>query len=133
MSSFFKKTRDRQYEDTPAEPMSYFFKRTRDRQYEDMKQLHLELPGQDDDKISIKPNLTSNVGEVLLPSQEENYFISAFVWELSRDIGFRGDLEARDRISTRLPDLLWTFTLRLETSANSKTEHDAIEFVWQQR
>ena len=111
----------------------YFSKRTRNRKYEDMKQLRLEPPRQDDDKISIKPNLTSNVGELLPPSQVENYFISAFVWELSQDIGFRGDLEAHDRISTRLPDLLKTFTLRLETSANSKTEHDAMEFIWQQR
>ena len=129
--------------------MSYVLKRTRDRQYEDMEQLsrrallHLEPPGhdggydptkhqeQDDDKISIKPKLTSTVREV--PPQEENHFISAFVWELSQDIRFRGDLEARDRISTRLPDLLKTFTLRLETSANSNMEHDAMVFIRQQR
>ena len=87
---------------------------------------------QDDDKRSIR-SIVTNASRVLLPLQEEKHLISAFVGYLCQDIVFHGDLEALDRISTRLSDLLKTFTLRLETSANSKTEHDAKEFVRQQR
>lgn len=88
---------------------------------------------QDDDNRSIRSILT-NASRVLLPPQQEEHLISAFVGDLCQDIGFCGDLgDARDRISARLPDLLKTFTLRLEGSVNSKTERDAKEFVRQQR
>ena len=88
---------------------------------------------QDDDNRSIRSILT-NSSRVLLPPQQEEHLISAFVGDLCQDIGFCGDLgDARDRISARLPDLLKTFTLRLEGSVNSKTERDAKEFVRQQR
>jgi hypothetical protein len=89
-----------------------------------------ESNGQDDDNRSIRSILT-NSSRVLLPPQQEEHLISAFVGDLCQDIGFCGD--ARDRISARLPDLLKAFTLRLEGSVNSKTERDAKEFVRQQR
>jgi hypothetical protein len=87
---------------------------------------------QDDGKRSIRSIIT-NASRVLLPPQEEEHLISAFAGDLCQDIGFRGDLDTRDRISSRLPDLLKTFTLRLEESVNSKRERDAKEFVRQQR
>ncbi|KAH8802569.1 hypothetical protein F5884DRAFT_887230 [Xylogone sp. PMI_703] len=87
---------------------------------------------QDDDKLSIRSILT-NASRVVLPPQEKEYLISAFVGDLCQDIVFRGDLDARDRLYTSLSDLLKTFTMRLEESANSKTELDAKEFVGQQR
>jgi hypothetical protein len=87
---------------------------------------------QDDDNRSIRSILT-NASRVLLPPQEEKHLISAFTGDLCQDIVFREDLDARNRISTRLSDLLKNFTLRLEESVNSKTERDAKEFVRQQR
>jgi len=87
---------------------------------------------QDDDKRSIRSILT-NASRVLLPPQEEKHLISVFAGGLCQDIVFRGDLDARNRISTRLSDLLKNFTLRLEERVNSKTEGDAKEFVRQQR
>lgn len=86
----------------------------------------------DDDKSSIRSILT-NGSRVLLPPQEEKHLLLAFVGDLCQDIVFGGDLEARDRISTRLPELLKIFTLRLEENVNSKAERDAKEFVRQQR
>jgi hypothetical protein len=87
---------------------------------------------QDDDKRSIRSILT-NASRVLLPPQEEKHLIAAFAGDLCQDIVFRGDLDACDRISTRLSDLLKNFTLRLEESVNLKTERDAKEFIRQQR
>ena len=87
---------------------------------------------QDEDKMSIRSILT-NASRVRLPPQEEQYLISSFAGDLCQDIGFQGDLDMHDRISTRLPDLLKAFTWRLGEEVSSKTERDAKEFVRQQR
>jgi len=101
--------------------------------YSSMPDAVSESNEQDDDNRSIRSILT-NASRVLLPPQQEEHLISAFVGDLCQDIGFCGDLgDARDRISARLPDLLKTFTLRLEGSVSSKTERDVKEFVRQQR
>ncbi|EXJ76155.1 uncharacterized protein A1O5_00663 [Cladophialophora psammophila CBS 110553] len=86
-----------------------------------------------DDNTSIR-SILSNASRVLLSPQENKNLIAVFAGDLCQDIGFLGDLDdVRDRISARLPDLLKTFTLRLEKSVNSEAERKAKEFVRQQR
>ena len=89
---------------------------------------------QDDDGVSIRSLPTVvNHSWAVLPLQQEKYLISAFVGDLCHDIVPHGDFEARDRIATRLSDLLRTFSLRLEKSVKCKTELDAKESIWQHR
>ena len=89
---------------------------------------------QDDDGVSIRSLPTVvNHSWAVLPLQQEKYLISAFVGDLCHDIVPHGDFEARDRIATRLSDLLRTFSLRLEKSVKFKTELDAKESIWQHR
>lgn len=84
------------------------------------------------DQNSIRSILT-NASRVRLPPQEEEQLISASVGDLCQDTGFYGDLNStHDRISARLPDLLKTFTLRLEESVDSEAERNAKEFFRQQ-
>jgi hypothetical protein len=89
---------------------------------------------EEDDNMSVRSVLT-NASRVFLPHEEKGHLVSAFAGDLYQDISFRRDLDddAHDRISTRLPELLKTFTLKLERGINSKTEIDAKEFVRQQR
>jgi hypothetical protein len=87
----------------------------------------------DDDTQSIRSILT-NAPRVRLPPEEEENLISAFAGDLCQDIGFTGDLDgAFDRMTTRLPDLLKSFAVRLEGACLSQEERDAKEFVRQQR
>jgi hypothetical protein len=88
---------------------------------------------ENDDAHSIRSVIT-NASRVLLPPEEGENLISAFAGDLYQDIGFydKSD-DACGHLSTRLPELLKTFTLRLEKNVGSKTERDAKEFVRQQR
>lgn len=88
---------------------------------------------QDDDKGSIRSILT-NVSRVHFLPEEEEDLIVVFAGDLCQDIDLRGDHgDTHDRISACLPDLLKTFTLRLEESISSEAERKAKEFVRQQR
>jgi hypothetical protein len=86
---------------------------------------------QDDDKSLIWSFLPN---ALRFSPQEEEHLIAVFAGHLCQDIDLRGDHDdTHDRISARLPDLLKTFTLRLEESINSEVERKAKELVWQQR
>jgi len=86
-----------------------------------------------DDGAESVVSILTNASRVQLPPQEEKEVISAFARDLCQDIAITGDLEARRRIATRLPDLLRAYTMRLEPRVKSKIESDAIEFIRQQR
>lgn len=93
-----------------------------------------KINSQDDDGKSIRSILT-NASQVFLPPEEKENLISAFAGDLWQDISFRRDLddEACHRIQVRLPELLKIFTMRLGAGINSKIQHDAKEFIRQQR
>lgn len=87
---------------------------------------------EEDDARSVRSILT-NKSRVKLAPDDEKLIISAFVGDLCQSFRLHGDLPVRDRISASLPDLLRTFSLRLEENASSKGEWDAKEFIRQQR
>jgi hypothetical protein len=87
---------------------------------------------QDDDNMSIR-SIQSNNSRVVFPAPDKVHLISAFTEDLCEDVGFRGDFDARSRISSRLSDLLRVYALRLEKAGNRNIEYDAKEFVRQQR
>jgi hypothetical protein len=86
----------------------------------------------DDDARSVRSVLT-NASRILLPEHEEEHLISAFVGDLYQDMASGKDSDELTRMSNFLPDLLKSFTQRLEKSVNSQMERDATEFVRQQR
>lgn len=101
--------------------------------YGSMPEAVSKTPEQDDDNRSIRSILT-NASRVIIPPEEEDHLISAFVGDLCHDISFAGDLDdVRRRTSAWLPNLLKVYTLRLEDTVNSRTERDAKEFIRQQR
>ncbi|KAL3468786.1 hypothetical protein BJX99DRAFT_242696 [Aspergillus californicus] len=87
--------------------------------------------GEEDDVRSVRSILT-NKSRVKLAPDDEKLIISAFVGDLCQSFRLHGD-PIRDRIAASLPDLLRTFSLRLEDSASSKADWDAKEFIRQQR
>ncbi|KAF2015665.1 hypothetical protein BU24DRAFT_491882 [Aaosphaeria arxii CBS 175.79] len=86
-----------------------------------------------DDTMSIRSILT-NASRVDLPAHEREQLTSAFAVDLCQDMKLsRYSDDARERILSRLPDLLKGFTLRLEESTTCKAERNAKEFLRQQR
>lgn len=87
----------------------------------------------DEDVVSVRSIIT-HASRVSLDMTEKGQVTSAFSSDLCQDLDL-GQLlaDARDRVLTRLPDLLKTFAVRLEQSVNSKAQSDAKEFLRQQR
>jgi hypothetical protein len=86
-----------------------------------------------DDTASIISIIT-NASRIQLPTEEKEHVISAFACDICQDVDFlEYDANARERMLTRLPDIIKSFAMRLESVVTSKQEHDAKEFLRQQR
>ena len=87
----------------------------------------------DNDAASVSSVIT-NAERVVLPTEERQHVIQAFVSDLCQDLGFRGySTVERERIFAKLPDLIKSFAMRLDGAPSFKVQCQAKDFVRQQR